>query len=102
MSPLNTLTAIPMAPICKLLRYNLPLATTDSYPFRYCVDSDGEDVSVLAEGAESEEEHSHEEGEGDHDHDHDHEEGAAESGAAGEKTEEVDSNEHCHFHAGVE
>ncbi|KAF4959489.1 hypothetical protein FSARC_10719 [Fusarium sarcochroum] len=62
----------------------------------FCVDSDGEDVSVQAEGAESEEEHAHEEGEEGHD-EHDHEEESA-----SEETEEADSNEHCHFHAGVE
>ncbi|KAF5673202.1 zinc transporter [Fusarium heterosporum] len=72
----------------------------------FCVDSDGGDVSVQAEGAESEEGHAHEEGK-DHDHDHDH---AAESAtgtgdaaaAAAENTAEAGSNEHCHFHAGVE
>ncbi|RGP78556.1 zinc transporter [Fusarium longipes] len=68
----------------------------------YCVDSEGEDVAVQAEGAESEEEHSHEEGEEGHDHDHSHGEGATKTGAAAEETGESDSNEHCHFHAGVE
>ncbi|KAM0245455.1 hypothetical protein ACHAP5_005411 [Fusarium lateritium] len=69
----------------------------------FCVDSDGDDVAVQAEGAESEEDHAHEEGEEDHDHDHDHAGGSATgTGAAAEETAEADSNEHCHFHAGVE
>ncbi|CEI69884.1 hypothetical protein FVEN_g7253 [Fusarium venenatum] len=66
----------------------------------FCVGSDGQDVAVQAEGAESEDDHDHEAGE-DHDHDHSHGEGAAETGTAGDKTAESD-NEHCHFHAGVE
>jgi zinc transporter 1/2/3 len=67
----------------------------------FCVGSDGEDVAVQAEGAESEDDHGHEGGEEDHGHDHSHEEGAAETGATGDKAEES-GNEHCHFHAGVE
>jgi zinc transporter 1/2/3 len=67
----------------------------------FCVGSDGEDVAVQAEGAESEDGHNHGAGEDDHDHDHSHGEGAAETGAAGDKTAGND-NEHCHFHAGVE
>ncbi|KAH7245961.1 hypothetical protein BKA59DRAFT_182889 [Fusarium tricinctum] len=65
----------------------------------FCVDSDGEDVAVQAEGAESEEDHAHEEGEEDHDHAG---ESSTGTGAAAEETAEADSNEHCHFHAGVE
>ncbi|KAJ9426752.1 hypothetical protein QL093DRAFT_2188223 [Fusarium oxysporum] len=66
----------------------------------FCVDSDGGDVSVQAEGAESEEDHA-KEGE-DHDHDHDHEKASSTgTAAAAENTEEAE-NEHCHFHAGVE
>ncbi|KAF5682080.1 zinc transporter [Fusarium denticulatum] len=66
----------------------------------FCVDSDGGDVSVQAEGAESEEDHATE-GE-DHDHDHDHG-GASSTGtaAAAGNTKEAE-NEHCHFHAGVD
>ncbi|KAK7431543.1 high-affinity Zn(2+) transporter zrt1 [Neonectria magnoliae] len=66
---------------------------------RFCVDSDGEDVPVQAEGAETEEDHDHEsESEEEHDHEseteHDHEsESEAESSS---------ENQHCHFHAGVE
>ncbi|KAH6891046.1 hypothetical protein B0T10DRAFT_301216 [Thelonectria olida] len=57
----------------------------------FCVDSNGEDVEVHAEGAESEEGHDHEEEE-EHDHESD------------EETESESSieNQHCHFHAGVE
>ncbi|KAF5022433.1 hypothetical protein F66182_5518 [Fusarium sp. NRRL 66182] len=62
----------------------------------FCVDSDGEDVAVQAEGAESEEDHAHEEGEEGHDHE------SHEGETTSEETAETDSNEHCHFHAGVE
>ncbi|EKJ78673.1 hypothetical protein FPSE_01161 [Fusarium pseudograminearum CS3096] len=65
----------------------------------FCVGSDGKDVAVQAEGAESEEDHDHEAGE--EDHDHSHGESAAQTGAAGDKAEESE-NQHCHFHAGVE
>ncbi|KAJ4024004.1 high-affinity Zn(2+) transporter zrt1 [Fusarium irregulare] len=65
----------------------------------FCVDSDGEEVSVKAEGAESEEKDTHKEGEEEHGHDHSHEEGATETGSADKA---ADSNQHCHFHAGVE
>ncbi|KAF4337530.1 zinc transporter [Fusarium beomiforme] len=56
----------------------------------FCVDTDGGDVSVQAEGAESE----------DHDHGHEKASGTGTAAAAG-KTAEAE-NEHCHFHAGVE
>lgn len=99
MFPLNIPTAMPMALICKLLSYDIPLSTTNPHPFRFCVGSDGKDVAVQAESAESEEDHDHEAGE--EDHDHSHREDAAQTGAAGDKSEESD-NQHCHFHAGVE
>ncbi|RBQ75168.1 hypothetical protein FVER53590_05005 [Fusarium verticillioides] len=66
----------------------------------FCVDSDGGDVSVQAEGAESEEDHATE-GD-DHGHDHDHAGASStETAAAAGNTKEAE-NEHCHFHAGVE
>ncbi|KAF5607157.1 zinc transporter [Fusarium subglutinans] len=66
----------------------------------FCVDSDGGDVSVQAEGAESEEDHANE-GE-DHDHDHDHTEASGTGTAAAAGNTKEAENEHCHFHAGVD
>ncbi|KAJ4170805.1 high-affinity Zn(2+) transporter zrt1 [Fusarium falciforme] len=70
----------------------------------YCVDSDGEDVAVQAEGAESEEDHDHEEEGHEHTEEegHDHEETEEGHEHEEEETAEADENEHCHFHAGVE
>ncbi|KAH7157152.1 hypothetical protein EDB81DRAFT_414680 [Dactylonectria macrodidyma] len=56
----------------------------------YCVNSDGTDVAVAAEGAETEEEHDHESDSGE---EHDHE---------SEEEESSSSTQNCHFHAGVE
>ncbi|KAF4456562.1 hypothetical protein F53441_1306 [Fusarium austroafricanum] len=67
----------------------------------FCVGSDGKDVSVQAEGAESEENHAHKQNE-DHDHDHDHEKASATGTAAAAGETAQAKNEHCHFHAGVE
>ncbi|KAI7766093.1 hypothetical protein LZL87_001206 [Fusarium oxysporum] len=68
----------------------------------FCVDSDGGDVSVQAEGAESEEDHAEEGEDHDHDHDHDHEKASSTGTAAATDNTKEAENEHCHFHAGVE
>jgi zinc transporter 1/2/3 len=57
----------------------------------YCVDDAGEDVEVLIKANGATDEHS---GEHSEEHDHEHSEGTSEEPAG--------SEEHCHFHAGVE
>ena len=74
------------------------VTNTEEYPAKFtdchshgsemfCVDEDGEDVEVMAEGSHSDEEEGH-----DHEEEgHDDEDGGDEH-----------SGQNCHFHAGVE